>query len=76
MFSTSIRSMSCSSLGHLLSFSNLCLFCAKYIDFAHTITAFILMQGAVYTMKFNPQGTAIASGSHDKDICELFSRNL
>jgi WD40 repeat protein len=24
---------------------------------------------AVYTMKFNPQGTAIASGSHDKDIC-------
>lgn len=29
------------------------------------------MQGAVYTMKFNPQGTAIASGSHDKDICEL-----
>lgn len=23
---------------------------------------------AVYTMKFNPQGTAIASGSHDKDI--------
>lgn len=24
--------------------------------------------GAVYTMKFNPQGTAIASGSHDKDI--------
>ncbi|KAK1266743.1 Protein SPA1-RELATED 3 [Acorus gramineus] len=25
-------------------------------------------QNAIYTMKFNPSGTAIASGSHDRDI--------
>jgi hypothetical protein len=30
----------------------------------------VVWQSAVYTMKFNPQGTAIASGSHDKDICK------
>jgi hypothetical protein len=28
----------------------------------------VVCQNAVYTMKFNPQGTAIALGSHDKDI--------
>jgi hypothetical protein len=31
----------------------------------------MFIQGPVYTMKFNPQGTAIASGSHDKDICKF-----
>ena len=25
-------------------------------------------QGAIYTMKFHPEGKIIASGSHDKDI--------
>lgn len=31
----------------------------------------VVTQAAIYTMKFNPQGTAIASGSHDREICKF-----
>ena len=32
-------------------------------------------QGEVFTVKFNPNGTTLASGSFDKTICKIIVKN-